>query len=86
MKVDHELKIRSEFLKEIWKGNKKAELRLDDRGFNLGDVVLLKEWKPAKKVFTGRGTYVRITHIVQVGKLIPNSHPWVMFSFEEIVE
>lgn len=84
MKVDHELKITPDYFKEVLKGNKRAELRIDDRGFKTGDIVLLKEWKPKLKKFSGRGTHVKITHILRCGDLIPSAHNWIVFSFEEV--
>ena len=77
----HELKILPEFFKEVRSGNKTAELRIDDRDFTVGDVMVLREWLPRKKVFTGRFCNVKITHMVQVRRFIETNKPWVMLSF-----
>jgi hypothetical protein len=82
----HVIKIKKEHLKSVINGSKKAELRYDDRNYQVGQIVLMKEWMPTKKRFTGKGTHVRITHIIQCGHFIESAYPWVVFSFEVIVE
>ena len=39
----HELKLRKEFFDYVRLGIKKFEIRKDDRGFNVGDTLVLKE-------------------------------------------
>jgi len=39
----HELKVATPFFNEIRKGNKRFEVRYNDRGYNKGDVLRLKE-------------------------------------------
>lgn len=39
----HELKLRREFFDYVRFGIKKFEIRKDDRGFNVGDTLVLKE-------------------------------------------
>lgn len=85
MKVDHEIKITPDNFKAVICGNKKAELRYDDRDYKVCDIVLMREWMPKKKKYTGKGTHVRITHMIQCSRLIEGAHSWVVFSFEEIV-
>ena len=50
----HELKIKPEYFKKVAAMVKTAEIRLDDRDFMIGDQLVLKEWLPRKKEFTGR--------------------------------
>lgn len=40
---EHHLKCVHEFFDEVWLGNKSFELRKDDRGFSVGDVLVLHE-------------------------------------------
>lgn len=42
----HELKTWPPYFEEVLNGNKTFEVRKDDRGFKVGDVLVLKEWKP----------------------------------------
>lgn len=49
-----EKKIWPEYFKEILKGKKTFELRLANFKIKEGDILILKEWDPKKKRFTGR--------------------------------
>ncbi len=46
MTQTHELKTWPEYFKSIVDGTKTFELRKDDRGFEVGDLLVLHEWKP----------------------------------------
>lgn len=48
----HQLKIAPKYFNAVVAGQKTAELRKDDRGYKVGDVLSLCEWKHG--VFTGR--------------------------------
>jgi len=51
----HELKTWPEYFKDVKSGKKSFEIRKDDRDFNKGDVLLLREFKPCKNCMgTGR--------------------------------
>ena len=77
MKKEKVLKILPEFFEEVVNGNKRAELRLNDRDFKVGDIYALKEWDG--KQFTDREITIRITHIVQGYKGMEGNY--CMFSF-----
>ena len=75
----HELKIKPEYFNKVRKGRKNAEVRFDDRGFMIGDQLVLKEWKSRKGAFTGRELRVRVTDITRLCRLIENVDPdWVV--------
>ena len=59
----HELKILPDHFRAVWDRSKKAELRKDDRGFEVGDILALREWDGEK--YTGSGIAVRVTHILR---------------------
>lgn len=40
----HELKTYPKYFQETIEGNKPFEIRKNDRNFQVGDVLLLKEW------------------------------------------
>jgi ribosomal protein S17 len=63
--VRHQLKTWPPYFKDVWNRRKTAEIRKDDRGFQVGDVVELQEWNPDEKEFTGNVVEVRITHILR---------------------
>ena len=61
MKI-HELKTYPHYFEETIKGNKPFEIRLNDRGFQTGDIVILKEWDNIK--YSGREIKGKITYIL----------------------
>jgi hypothetical protein len=62
LKTDHLL------LAEVWSGNKTAELRRDDRGFEVGDELVLREYIIGPDEHRGYGArcaLVVVTHILR---------------------
>ena len=60
----HRLKCWPQFFEEIASGRKKHDLRRsDDRNFQVGDTLLLEEYDPLTKLFTGRTLRARVTYI-----------------------
>lgn len=49
--MEHRLKIMPEFFQAVTDGRKTFELRKDDRGFSVGDGLILSEWNGSD--FTG---------------------------------
>ena len=79
----HDLKIRPVYFQEVLSGNKKAELRINDRNFRCGDYLLLREWEEG---YTGPKIIVVVTHVLPVEKLISGAGIWVVLSFANIDE
>jgi len=44
MSVTHELKILPQYFRELYRGNKTFELRKDDRDYQVGDYLVLREY------------------------------------------
>ncbi len=59
----HHLKIWSRFFDDIASGKKQYEIRVDDRGYHVGDTLLLKEFDPDKGTYSGRWIEVLVKHI-----------------------
>jgi hypothetical protein len=60
----HRLKCWPEFFDPIRRGLKTHDLRrADDRAFSVGDRMLLEEYDPEARSYTGRSVTVRITYI-----------------------
>ena len=60
-----EKKCHPEFFEQILNGNKTFELRLADWKCNVGDTLILKEWDPKSKEYTGRIVEKQIKYILK---------------------
>lgn len=63
--IEHDLKIYSRHFEDMLSGKKKAEQRVNDRDFQVGDTLLLREVTESELRYTGRKLYVTITHITR---------------------
>jgi hypothetical protein len=62
--LEHRLKCWPEFFAAVIAGKKTHDLRrADDRDFRMGDTLLLEEFNPRTRRYTGQNTRVRITYI-----------------------
>ena len=59
----HELKILPQDFQSVWNGTKTFELRKDDRDYQRGDILVLREWDGEK--YTGSAICVKVTYILQ---------------------
>ena len=64
----HELKIWPEFFEAVAAGVKTAEFRQNDRGFEVGDKLHLREWSQPSNEYSGREKFATVTHIVHGGR------------------
>ena len=58
-----EKKIWPKFFEKILSGDKTFELRLADWECNPGDILVLKEWNPKIKEYTGREIEKEVTYV-----------------------
>lgn len=72
MKI-HDMKIWPEYFRDVKAGRKKAEIRLDDRDYKIGDLLHLMEYLPRKKQFTGKSVMRKVTAITWLGQVIPTT-------------
>lgn len=85
----HELKTDSDVFQAVQSRKKTFEIRFDDRGFQLGDVLNLKETKStgsemksgAPLVYTGNAISVIVKHILK-GPIYGLREGWVIMSIE----
>lgn len=61
MKI-HELKTLPKFFKAQVTGNKQFEVRKNDRDFQVGDILILKEWDNG---YTGAEVNVIVTYMLK---------------------
>lgn len=71
MDYDHELKVHPPFFTAISECRKTFEVRKDDRGFQTGEILWLREYKPDIDPtfrYTGNAEYARISYILRGGQ------------------
>lgn len=59
----HKLKIQPEYFIDVCTGKKSFEIRNNDRNFQIGDTLLLQEFKTETQEFTGRVVERKVTYI-----------------------
>ncbi len=64
----HELKTWPGPFQAVWEKRKPYEVRKADRDFMVGDHLLLMEWLPDEKRFTGREVFARVTYMTAGGE------------------
>ena len=80
--TEHHLKTWPEFFGPLVTRVKKAEVRLDDRGFEVGDELVLEEWDPVAKTYTGRVQRRWISHVLRDSPGLAQGY--VLLSFEAL--
>ena len=63
MKI-HELKTWPKYFIPVWNGHKTFEVRKNDRDFQVGDLLILREWDPETQDYTGWTLKCRVTYIL----------------------
>lgn len=63
MKVHH-VKTHPEPFDAILDGDKNFEYRKNDRDYEEGDLIVLQEYEPEAKKYTGRQVQARIGHVL----------------------
>lgn len=59
----HHVKIWPEYFAGVVSGTKRFELRKDDRGYAVEDLLHQQEWDPATQTYTGSDAWFRVTYI-----------------------
>ena len=60
-----EKKCWPEYFEKILNGEKKFEIRLANYECNPEDIIILREWNPETKQYTGRTVRKRITYVAR---------------------
>ena len=58
----HELKILPKYFRSVLRGDKTFEVRKNDRNFQVGDKLILKEWENGE--YTGNIIEKNVTYIL----------------------
>lgn len=67
--VEIKKKAWPEFFEAVLSGKKKFDLRLDDFQIKEGDVLVLEEWDPKTKNYTGRKISKKISYVLHTKDL-----------------
>lgn len=91
--MEHRLKTWPEAFQTVLDGTKTAEWREDDRGFEVGDTLLLQEFLPSHILrtyrslgggYTGQEVRVTVTHILRAPQFgIPKGFVVMSIRLEE---
>jgi len=65
----HVLKTWPEYFEAVYFGEKPFEVRKNDRNFQVGDTLVLREWDPEKEDYTGRKLEVLVTYMTDVANM-----------------
>jgi hypothetical protein len=63
--TEHRLKTWPGQYLALIEGQKCSEYRRNDRGFHVGDWLLLEEWSPLTGAYTGNALWRQVRHIVE---------------------
>jgi ribosomal protein S17 len=58
-------KCHPKYFKKILTGEKNFELRLNDFSCKKGDILLLEEWDPETKNYTGRSVSKKVSYVAK---------------------
>jgi len=60
----HTLKAWPNFFEAVRKGIKTFEIRKNDRGFRVGDILNLNEYDPSRKTYSGNVLEMKVTYLL----------------------
>ena len=75
---EHTLKIKSEYFSAVINKTKTAEIRYNDRNYQVGDILILNEIDE-HDIFTGNNCVVIVTHVLDDNQYLQTGY--VMLSF-----
>lgn len=80
---EHRLKTINPYFQQVWEGNKKFELRKNDRNYEVGDEVILEEYNSESQKYSGRQIRVIITYLLyEYADVLKEGY--IIFSFDII--
>lgn len=61
---EHDLKVWPEYFEALWANDKTFEIRKNDRDYQVGDVLRLREYSPGPDEYTGRQVERLVTYVM----------------------
>ncbi|QSO51317.1 DUF3850 domain-containing protein [Alicyclobacillus curvatus] len=74
MEMVYIVKVTPDNFESVRAGNKTVEMRKDDKGYRIGDKLILTEYNTGTETYTGRACVVTVTHILR-------GEPWMMAGY-----
>ena len=68
----HELKTSPDYFSAVCRGVKKFEVRYNDRCFEVGDLLYLREFDGRTQNYTGRAKHKRVTYMLDDPRFVKN--------------
>lgn len=68
---EHELKTHPTPFKALWDGKKTFEYRVNDRNYQEGDTLRLREWAPMSGRYSGYEIEAKVTYVLKEGYGLP---------------
>ena len=65
--MNHHIKSWPEYFQALLDGEKTFEARKNDRDYQAGDFLTIKEYDPAKNAYTGRALHARVHYVLYGG-------------------
>ena len=82
--MTHELKLNRKFFSAVADGRKTFEIRKDDRGFKVGDILHLREWDDMMNNYSGRSCMRQITYIYNGNGQYGLARSYVVLALKEV--
>jgi ASC-1-like (ASCH) protein len=70
--MTHELKIHPEHYTDVLMGLKKVEIRLNDRNYQEGDLLILNEFDPKTERYTGGQVKRKVDYVLKYQGIQPD--------------
>ena len=64
----HDVKLLAQYVKPVASGKKPFEIRYNDRGYQVGDKLILNGWDKEKNEYTGEIIDCLITYVLRGGQ------------------
>lgn len=80
----HVLKIEREHFMALNLGLKAYEIRYNDRNYQNGDYLLLREWDRVSNTYSGKEIMVRVKHILEGFEGLQKD--FVILSLNEVID
>ena len=78
----HELKTWPVYFQEVYAGLKTFVVRFNDRNYQVGDLLELKEWDDIVQLYTHRSMLVKVTYIIDLDEITGGDNDYVVMSIE----